>query len=192
MSNYLNDAQRSEIAQLLRAGHSAAEVSRRTGRAAWTVRKVRDDLELPSASPGRPARKGAVDDDYEQLDWPSRAKPWIPPAGYDMHAERPNQTRWLAMLTAAHPNQLERLRTVVCYVLGVPMMGSDLGMVQAAIADRRTAEELAEAYITEAGRREFVTERYRTAPKYGEADTPQAIARRRRVLCGIDDPEEGT
>ena len=38
--------------------------------------------------------------------------------------------------------------------------------------------------------RELLLERDGLQPRYGEADTPQAIARRRRVLCALDDPEE--
>jgi hypothetical protein len=37
---------------------------------------------------------------------------------------------------------------------------------------------------------ELLAERFGAAPNWGEADTPQAVARRRRVLCSVDDADE--
>ena len=37
---------------------------------------------------------------------------------------------------------------------------------------------------------ELLAERFGPTPRYGEADTPRAVARRRRVLCGLDDEAE--
>lgn len=150
--NALTEEQRQEVVRLLRAGHSAVEVHRRTGRSPWAVRRIRDAYEIPPVAAGRtPARVSGGDDDGEQLQRPSRAKPWIPPRGYDPFAERHNQRQWLAMLEAATDEEYRRLRAVVCQVLELSTFATDATMARALIADRRPADELAGLYIAARG-----------------------------------------
>lgn len=76
-----------------------------------------------------------------------RRPPWIPPVGYDLHAEKPHQQQWLAMLAAASRYEVVNLRHAICRVLGLPLSASDVTIDDAVRADRRLAEDLAGQYM---------------------------------------------
>ncbi len=136
------------VLQLLRAGYGDSEASRRTGWSRWTVRRLREQHEIPAGLPGRPrAPEVMVEDVIEEDGRSSKASPWIPPRGYDPAAERPHQRRWLALLAAARPGEMKRLRNAVTSVLGLSVYASGDTIVLALIADRRTADELARLYL---------------------------------------------
>lgn len=127
MGPKLTDEERDHIRRLLRAGHSVQQVCRQVGRSHQPVRAIRDELDTEEPLP--------------------RVPPWTPPPGYDLYGERPMQQRWLALLAAAGPVELVELRQAVCRVLELRLGASDDEIVQAAMADRRTAEELATLYL---------------------------------------------
>lgn len=134
---HLTTAETLEIEQLLRAGHSLQEVHRRTGRSTATVRTVRIALGLPAYPSG-----------YS----PRRDSPVVfEPPGAALCGERPHQERWLMLLRSANPAQLERMRKAVCRVLGLSVFATGETLAAAAIADRRTADELALAYLAGIG-----------------------------------------
>ena len=137
---HLTTAETLEIEQLLRAGHSLQEVHRRTGRSTATVRNVRIALGLPAFGSGRGPRQ----DPPMVLAQPRNV----------LDGERPHQGRWLELLHTANPAQLKRMQRAVCRVLGLSVFATGETLASAAIADRRTADELAAAYLVEIGLRE--------------------------------------
>lgn len=141
------------VLQLLEAGHSCAEVSRRTGWSQWSVRKVRDEHCIPSLLPGRHPLPTPVVEDGDESQGSGSATPWIPPKGYDMYMPRPDQAGWKAMCAAATPDERFRLQVVMCTVLGVPSTVSADSLAAALMAEHRTAEELAGLYLLARGRR---------------------------------------
>lgn len=143
-----------EILRLLRAGHHAYLVAPMTGYSYRTVRDLRDAHEIPTQGAGsRLARPDRQYNDAPEEEGTGRGAgdPWIPPPGYDMSADRPHQRLWLARCAGAGPRRATRLRAVVCRVLGVPVYASDRQLEDAVIADRRTAEQLATAYLARVG-----------------------------------------
>jgi hypothetical protein len=144
---WISDEERQQIARMLRAGHSALDVHRRTGRSPAAVRGIRDQYGLPGAVAGPRVDQTADDESYGA----GSGDPWIPPSGYDLYAERPHQARWLALLHAADDEERAQLRRVVCRALGLSVFSSEYTIVQTLIADRHTADELAAMYLAEAG-----------------------------------------
>lgn len=133
-------AEEQEILRLLQAGHSAQAVARMTGRSSPTVARIRDVHGIPAVVPG--SHPVAVADQFNGI-----PTPWIPAEGYDLYAEKPHQQQWLAMLAAASPAEQDRLRSAMCNVLDLSPICTDSLIVTALIADRRGADELAEAYM---------------------------------------------
>jgi hypothetical protein len=136
-----------EIERLLRAGHSMVQVRAMTGRSEPTVRAVRDACGIAVHGAGRrPA---------------PRPEPPVegPEGGYEpsgdpcefLHVLRPQQDRWVELLRTANPAQRERMRRAVCRVLRVAYAVTGEALAAAALADRRSAEQLAAAYLTEVG-----------------------------------------
>lgn len=135
-----------EIERLLLAGHSVQEVHRRTGRSATTVRAVRTACGMADSSGRRPTA-------------PPRPPMEGPEGGYEpsgnpcalLYVLRPCQDRWVELLRAADMPRLELMRRAVHRVLGVPYEVAAEALAEAAIEDRRPADQLASAYLAEAG-----------------------------------------
>lgn len=146
-----------EILHLLRAGHSAYKVAPMTGYSYRTVRDVRDRHGIDVTVPGmhdRLLRRAPRFEVVEpEADGVGAGDPWIPPDGYDLYADRPQQRRWLAVLSGARSWERPELRQAVCTVLGFTGPATDADMVVAVIADHRTAEELAGLYLAARVRR---------------------------------------
>lgn len=140
-------AEAGEIERLLRSGRSMVEVQALTGRSAPVVRAVRDACEIAVHGAGR-----------------RRAPHPVPPmegpeGGYEpsgdpcelLYVLRPQQDRWVELLRTANPAQRERMRRAVCRVLRVAYAVTGEALAAAALADRRSADQLAAAYLTEVG-----------------------------------------
>jgi hypothetical protein len=152
----MTEAERERIAALLKSGLSAHRVGLMVGRGWQTVAYIRDGVEIPRIGSGLgrgrpPARTRKLLEDDAESGGSGAGNPWIPPDGYDVHAERTNQCQWLAMLDAATDEEYRRLRAVVCHVLELSTFATDTTMVRALVADRRLADELAAAYLAAAG-----------------------------------------
>jgi hypothetical protein len=152
----MTEAEREQIAALLKSGLPAHRVGLMTGRGWQTVARIRDGVEVPRIGSGLgrgrpPTRSRNLVEDDDETAGSGAGNPWIPPDGYDPFAERHNQRAWLAMLEAATDEEYRRLRAVVCVVLGLSTLATDSSMVRALIADRRPADELAGLYIAARG-----------------------------------------
>jgi hypothetical protein len=141
--HHLTAAERAEVVRLLEDGHSAARVAVVTKRGIGTVSRVRDEEGIA------PLGRWPVGTPQPVVERPD--DPWIPMPGHDLHGPRPHQQQWLALVAAASPGELDRLRSAMCTVLGLAPICSDDSMVRALIADRRTAEVLAGEYMAARG-----------------------------------------
>lgn len=136
-----------QVAQLLREGHSMAAVRQLTGTPTETIRAIRDAAGIerfPQGGAQRKPPKPLVEVEGPEGDDEASHMPW-------RETVRPHQERWVGLLAAAAPEQLERMRQAVCRVLGQPYSMPGEVLAVAAIYDRRTADELAERYLAELG-----------------------------------------
>jgi hypothetical protein len=144
-----------EILRLLRDGIPAYRIVGMVGRSARVVDRVRAEngiAPLPTASArAKAAEPRPPAPDPPESDGIGLGNPWIPPRGFHLFVERPHQRRWLAVLEAAGPGELKRLRAAVTYVLGLSAFASDEGIARALIAERRTADDLARLYLAACG-----------------------------------------
>lgn len=151
MKRTLADADRQEIVHLLRNGFAVAEVSRMSGRSHYIVREVQLAAGIPPLPSGRRVttsrrpETSVVDEPEEE--GTGRGNPWMPAEDYDLYAEKKSQDKWLALLAAARPAELDRLRSAMCTVLHLSPICTDEGIALALCADRRGADELAGLYM---------------------------------------------
>ena len=132
-----------EIERLLLAGHAVLEVRRRTGRSATTIRAVRAACGIPAQQTGRrPRPDPTVPVEPPEGDWQPSGNPCAL-----LYVQRPHQRRWLELLEAATAHQRFAMRRAVIQVLGVSTSASDDTIALTALADRRTADELARLYL---------------------------------------------
>lgn len=150
MSPPLSAEAREKILRLLRAGNSVHRIAETTGHAQRHIREIRDAAGIPAYLRGarQTPRTGPAEDVAEETGV-GLGDPWIPPAGFDPHAERPHQVRWVAMQAAAGPAEQDRMWEAVRSVIGVSKFASPEGVRRALVADRRTADELARLYLAE-------------------------------------------
>jgi hypothetical protein len=155
-SKPLTGAEEREILHLLRTGHTARQTADTVGRSTWAVRRVQDDHCIEPGKPGStgaPSTRFVADPLEPEEDGIGLADPWIPADGWDMHAERPSQRQWLAMVAAAGPAELAELRHAVCRVLRLPDTATGQQLELTVMRDRRSADELAGLYMLARGRR---------------------------------------
>lgn len=154
MSDFLTAEETAEIVRLLRSGLSMNKIAPMVGRSYAAVRRVRDNHDIAPLIWGRPAGSSPLLlEDPPESEGAGVGNPWIPPAGYDLYAERPSQRQWLALVAAATPGERHRLRSAMCRVLGLAPICTDRDIALALQADRRTAEELAGEYLVARGAR---------------------------------------
>lgn len=151
-SNPVTADEREEILRLLTSGVPVQQIAKQVHRANSTIAAIRDSHGIWPVPVGRPGR-GPVVEELDEEDGVGAPNAWTPPPGYDLFAERPNQRQWLAMLAAASRFELQNLRLAVCQVLGVTGYATAAHLDEVVIADRRTAEELAGAYLDARGGR---------------------------------------
>lgn len=141
-----------EILRLLQAGFTNRRICELVGRSHHVVRRVRAENGIAPGPVGRRANSQVkvIEEPPEEPEesGTGEVRPWIPPPGYDMYAERRLQGQWLAMCAAAHGVELVNLRHAVCRVLGLKPGATDLQLEAAVVADRRLAEDLAGRYLT--------------------------------------------
>lgn len=136
-----------EIERLLLAGHAVLEVQRRTGRSAGTIRAVRAACGIsPQKAGRRPRPDPTVPMEAPEGGWQPSGNPCEL-----LYVERPHQQRWLELLAVADPQQRYAMRRAVQQVLGVSAFASDDTIALTALADRRTADELARLYLAALG-----------------------------------------
>lgn len=141
---------RAEIVRQLNDGIPVYRVAREVGVWVDSVRAIRDEEGVPKLRGGnqRLARPEPVRfDDPEEVDGaPAQADPHRIPVGL-WCAERPNQARWMELVTTAEGVGLQALRVAMTWVLGLPHTATDDQIGEALTAERRTADELASLYL---------------------------------------------
>lgn len=131
-----------QIAELAEQGLYDRQIGERLGLTRVQVANLRQRNRIPAGNPASRPPKPAPFDLYDEPE-PETS----PGATVEYPSERPNNATWCALLARADAVWLRRMRVAVCDVLRIPQGTNDEGMILAAQKDRRTAEELAGAYL---------------------------------------------